>query len=168
MTAPKPTFLLVPGAWHHSSCYNPLLQELSAAGYPAEAVDLPSFDPSEQPSTLTCANDAEAVRQKLLSMIQQKKHVIVVTHSYGGIPGGCAAHGLMPITREKGGVIGLVYMSALGLPEGTSLLEFFGGKYPPFVQENEVSVDGFCRQTHSSFRDVMTPGLIFFFLPFFR
>lgn len=143
MAVPKPTFVLVPGAWHPVSCYNVLCEELSAAGYPVQVAELPSLDPRD-PSAVSCAKDAEAVRKILISLIEEDKHVVVVPHSYGGIPGGCGAYGLGKSAREKegkkGGVIGLIYMSAFVVPEGSSLLEFLGGKYPFYVQENTVCV----------------------------
>ncbi|KAL9624613.1 MAG: hypothetical protein Q9160_001278 [Pyrenula sp. 1 TL-2023] len=142
MAAIKPTFVIVPGAWHPISCYNGLSKELSSAGYPVEFVKLPSLDPSD-PFDASCARDADVVRETLLPLIEAGKNVVVVPHSYGGIPAGCGARGLAASAREKegkkGGVLGLIYMTSFVVPEGSTLLEFMGGKHPPYVQENSPS-----------------------------
>lgn len=143
MAAIKPTFVIVPGAWHPVSCYNELYEELSSAGYPVEFVKLPSLDPSD-PFGASCANDADVVRDTLLPLLEAEKYVIVVPHSYGGIPAGCGARGLAASARknegQKGGVLGLIYMTSFVVPEGSTLLEFMGEKHPFYVKENTVSV----------------------------
>jgi hypothetical protein len=144
----KPTFVIVPGAWHPSSCYETLIERLSRSGYPVEIVDLPSLDPTDIEDT-TCGKDAQVVNKKLLSLVEEGKQVIVVPHSYGGIPGGAGAHGLGIQTREKegkkGGVIGLIYLCAFIVTEGMTLIEFLGGRHAPYVQNDSVSSHFFLR-----------------------
>lgn len=41
----RPTFLLVPGAWHGAWCWDPLREALDADGWRSHAVDLPSSNP---------------------------------------------------------------------------------------------------------------------------
>ena len=69
--------------------------------------------------------------------------MILVAHSYGGIPAGGAAYGLSKYAREKdgrkGGIVGLVYMSAFVVPEGLSLLDYFGGKHAPYLVRDKAS-----------------------------
>ena len=143
MATPKPTFVIVPGAWHPPSCYDTIVSHLRAAGYPTLVASLPSLN-AREPATATCTADAESVRRQVLPLIENEgKDVLLVSHSYGGIPAGGAALGLSKSTRTKdghrGGIIGMVYISSFVVPEGLSLLGLMGGKHPTYVKENRVS-----------------------------
>ena len=50
-----------------------------------------------------------------------EKEIMLVCHSYGGIPGRGAGHGLIKIARakeeKKGGVTGMRYISGFLVPE---------------------------------------------------
>ena len=110
---------------------------------------LPSCNPPDATST-TCAKDADAVRDAILPLLDEDKDVLVIAHSYGGIPAGGAAYGLSTGQRKKegkkGGVIGLVYISAFVVPGNVSLLTVMGGKHAPYVIENQVNLKSvFCR-----------------------
>lgn len=105
---------------------------------------LPSCD-THAPQTSSCSADAEAVRKQILNLIDAEgKDVVVLCHSYGGIPAGGAASGLSKRARvkdgKKGGVIGLVYMSDFVVPAKSSLLEMMGGKHAPYVNPDQVRI----------------------------
>ena len=88
------TIVIVPGAWHPASLYENLVSRLQAAGYGAIVAVYPSCD-SQSPKTATCDQDAKAIRQRCLSLMEdESKDILLVCHSFGGIPGGAAAHGL--------------------------------------------------------------------------
>ena len=137
----KPTCVIVPGAWHPESAYLDVSTHLQDAGYPVVVARLPSLNP-DNPSASTCAVDGDAVRDILLSLIDDGKDIFLLNHSYGGVPGGAAAHGLSKAEVErqgkKGGVLGLVYMSSFVVPENLSLLDYLGGQHPPYLQKNQV------------------------------
>ena len=144
MASSKATIAIVPGAWHPPTAYESFITHLKDAGYPVVVASIPSFN-AKDPFTCDCHSDTEAVRQQLLALIETDgKDVIVYTHSYGGIPGGGAAHGLSKSTRslqgKTGGVVGLIYMSAFVVPQGQSLLEYLGGKHAPYLVENKVRI----------------------------
>lgn len=134
----KPTIALVPGAWHTPAHYEPLLEQLRKLGYATISQQLPSVG-SEDPKSQSAANDADFVRRNvLLPELDQGKDVIVLMHSYGGSPGSAAAKGLSKTERaaagQKGGVIGLVYISAFLAGEGDSLVSKNpDGKLHPWV-----------------------------------
>ena len=147
----KPTVLIVPGAWHKPSAYSQLATHLEAAGFPIATVSLPGVNPPN-PKEATCARDTESVRERLTSLIESDgKDVVVVAHSYGGVPAGGAAHGLSKTSRSQdgksGGVLGLIYMTAHLAPEGTTIIEYFGKQYSPWVQINEVGSARFMNLT---------------------
>lgn len=53
--------------------------------------------------------------------------VLVIMHSYGGFPGGAACEGLLKTERvkrgQKGGVVGVVYVSAFALDVNVSIAD---------------------------------------------
>ena len=113
MATSKPTFVIVPGAWHQSSCYETLANHLEAFNFSVLIATHPSLNSAES-LTATSAQDTEAVRNVLLPLIEdQAKNVMLVTHSYGGVSGSGAAHGLSTVSRakagKKGGVVGICF-----------------------------------------------------------
>lgn len=74
---------------------------------------------------------------------EQGRDVVLVLHSFGGVPG-CAAAG--PFVRsvrkdqgKKGGIVAVLFLAAFAIPKGMSCLQAFGGRHAPFVME-EVRV----------------------------
>ena len=144
MTISRPTIVIVPGAWHPTAAYEPLVNVLDTAGYSALTAKLPSLN-SQDPQKDSCSADAKAVRQEILPLIEQHgEDVVVLCHSYGGIPGGGAAHGLSKASHgkhgQKGGEVGLVYLTAFVVPEKASLLQIMGGKHAPYVVPDQVII----------------------------
>ena len=111
----QPAVLLVHGAWHGGWCWAGARAELDRLGVSSLAVDLPSADPTRL-SPAGMQDDAEAVRQ-LLAVIDGP--VLLVAHSYGGIPATQAAASASNVMR-------LVYVAAFRLPTGQSLRSFSG------------------------------------------
>ncbi|KAL8650499.1 MAG: hypothetical protein Q9226_005117 [Calogaya cf. arnoldii] len=140
---PNPTIVIIPGAWHPASFYSELVSNLQRAGYSAITATYPS-SASQTPQTATCELDAIAIRQQILPLIEDhQKDLLLFCHSYGGIPCGGAATGLSAQARlrdgKAGGIIGLVYMSAFIVPEGSSLRDFLGGKHAPYLVPDNPS-----------------------------
>lgn len=106
----KPTFVLVPGAWHSASTWEKVVALLSEADYKSVAVTLPS---TSGDSSTTFLDDIEAVRGAITSETDDGHDVVVVVHSYGGHVGQSALKGLS--TRQdpgpKGKVLGLAMMA---------------------------------------------------------
>ena len=139
----KPTVLLVPGAWFRSSTYDAFLNLLQQAGFPTAYTSYPSLDPAN-PAKADCAADSTFVREKaLLPLIETDgKDVVLVMHSYGGMPGSVAARGLEKVQRtqerRKGGVIGLIFISGFVLSQGLSVADGQGGSLPSWVKEDDA------------------------------
>ena len=87
----------------------------------------------------TMYDDAALIRSELSKLVEgEGRNVIVVMHSYGGIVGTEAVDAsLAKKPREEkglpGGVLRLLYMTALLLPIGASLGSAVGGQLPPFI-----------------------------------
>jgi hypothetical protein len=136
--SPKPTIVLIPGAWHSPSHYTTLHSHLQTAGYPTTSSRLPSVG-STDPLAATTAQDASFIReQMLLPLLNQGKDILLVLHSYGGLPGSAAAKGLSKSERAKDGkkcgITGLVLIAALVAREGDSLQLMVGGKLHDWVE----------------------------------
>jgi pimeloyl-ACP methyl ester carboxylesterase len=99
MTVQQPTFVLVPGAWHLPSTWDLLRGELDALGYASRAVKLPTTGPDPRGGL---REDAEAIRAAIAAI---GGPVVVVAHSYGGIPATEGAAGLPKVQR-------LIYLAA--------------------------------------------------------
>ncbi|CAF9935010.1 MAG: hypothetical protein ALECFALPRED_006212 [Alectoria fallacina] len=144
MDATKPTILFIPGAWFHPSTYDSFISHLQKLSFPTVYASYPSLDPSH-PATADAANDTETVlKGSLLPLIENEgKDVVVVMHSYGGLPGSSAARGLSKAQRsgegKKGGVVGLIHISGFVLPGGASVADGQGGELPAWVKQNEPS-----------------------------
>ena len=76
----RPTFVLVPGAWHLPSSWDLTRGELDALGYASIAVKLPTTGPDPRGGL---REDAAAIRAAIDAI---GGPVVVVAHSYGGIP----------------------------------------------------------------------------------
>lgn len=74
----------------------------------------------------------------MTELIDAGKEVAVVMHSYGGVVGTEALHGLgqenNKASGKAGGVKRMIYMTAFIPQLGQSLAGIFGGGLPPFIQ----------------------------------
>lgn len=134
MASEKPTILIIQGSFQTQKPYEGLLQGLKAKGYPAVHPLLPSCSDIDSPAfpTVSLADDALAVREELTRLIEKEKRlVIVVMHSYGGIVGTEAIPKELSYSKRHeqghpGGVFHLFFFSAFVLAKGQSILGAFG------------------------------------------
>ncbi|MEU7041696.1 alpha/beta hydrolase [Streptomyces varsoviensis] len=139
-TDPRPTFLLVHGAWHRPTCWAPLQEALTADGWQSRTVALPSGGPQGTPSAGMYA-DAEEVSARLR---ETAGPVVVVGHSYGGFPITEAAGDHPNVTR-------LVYLAAYVPEEG----EYARGMHGiPQRDDLEGSAPGFEDPRSGLYQDV--------------
>lgn len=124
----KPVFVIVPGAWHHPDAFGPVMKQLDAAGYNSVGVTLPSV--GTEPPIKGFEPDVEAVRNAIHQVLDSGDDVVLVMHSYGGIPGSEATKGV----SGKGKIRRLVYCCSFVLPEGGSLFHTaLGGQPGPWL-----------------------------------
>jgi len=147
MSIPKPTIILVPGAWHGPEAFAPVTSLLSGAGYTVTGITLPSVGAS--PALPNFDKDVAAIREAIVAAADQEQDVFVVMHSYGGVCGSEATKGLSKSDRrsdgKRGGVAGLVYLCAFALERGKSLnsmLPADGLKWIVEEGEGMVRADG--------------------------
>ncbi|KZF23477.1 alpha/beta-hydrolase [Xylona heveae TC161] len=130
----KPTLVFIPGAWHTPEYYSNVISQLKASGFPAVALQLPSVGGND---AVTMTDDASFIQQTTTTLVEEGKDVVLIMHSYGGIPGTESVKGLSKKERnshgKKGGISSLVYLSAFMIPTGKSLVDMIGGVFPDFL-----------------------------------
>jgi pimeloyl-ACP methyl ester carboxylesterase len=122
----KPTLLLVHGAWMGPWQWDFLTPELDRHGISFSTVALPSCGPEDGPFG-SLQDDASAIEA---AAREAGDDVIVVAHSYAGVPATQAVFG--PNVRQ------IVYLGAFMPEDGRSLVSYLPpGQFPPFVHMRE-------------------------------
>ncbi|RAH44003.1 alpha/beta hydrolase [Aspergillus brunneoviolaceus CBS 621.78] len=144
----SPIIAFIPGAWLTPAFYEPFLSTLTeTTALPVEHIPYPSLDPNPNPkpgdpataaATADVQTDTTAIRTRLLTLIEsQAREVILIMHSYAGMPGAAAASGLSKAARHRagkpGGVVGMIFVAAFLVPEGVSCAGLQGGALPPWI-----------------------------------
>jgi pimeloyl-ACP methyl ester carboxylesterase len=136
-----PSLLLVPGAWHKPDHFRRLIDELPDLD--VHTVTLTSS--SKEPAALRdMYADADVIAQAASAV---DGPVVVLAHSYGGVP---TTQGL-PHARN---VRRIVYLAAVQLPAGESLLSPNGGSLTAWARLHR---DGMCDHV-----EAMTPMKVFY------
>jgi pimeloyl-ACP methyl ester carboxylesterase len=138
---PRPTLLLVQGAWHRPDVWLPLRGELFKLGYRTVVTDLPSAGSAPQGSMY---DDAKAIRATLSEI---DGPVGVVAHSYGGIPVTEGTAGAANVTH-------LIYVSAYLPDENGSMFTLHGIPDPEKVEGWFPIIND---PLHSLYADVSQP-----------
>jgi alpha-beta hydrolase superfamily lysophospholipase len=101
----KPTILIVPGSFAPPTIYEELVRLLKAKGYPALAVQLPTTMKRMPLAPATMLEDADVIKRAAEALINLGREVVVVAHSYGGVP---MTQGLVGVPVKK-----IVYLTAI-------------------------------------------------------
>ncbi|MCJ1232850.1 hypothetical protein MMC14_000804 [Varicellaria rhodocarpa] len=88
----KPTFVCLHGAWHSPACFNDLSVVLAAYDYTCVCPALPFT--GSNPPTYDFTEDVDTIRSVVTELVEKEQDVIVLMHSYSGIPGGQALENL--------------------------------------------------------------------------
>jgi pimeloyl-ACP methyl ester carboxylesterase len=140
----KPTIVIVPGSFSPASFYADLVDVLRSQGYDAMAETLQSSarSPLRQEKAATMEEDAEQFHAIAEKLADQGKDVVLVTHSYGGIPGTECSKGLSKKERKaagkSGGISQIIYVTSLVPTPGHSLRDLMGDLVPAFINVEEV------------------------------
>ncbi|OJD14079.1 hypothetical protein AJ78_05556 [Emergomyces pasteurianus Ep9510] len=145
---PKPTIVFVPGAFHTPAIFDPVLPFLHGAGYSTTAVYLPSIGVS--PGIPDLSPDVEALRVVVGGLAEMGREILIVAHSYGGVPTTESLKGLSKKEREAegqaGGVISLLFISGHLPRKGKPAIEIWKDISPeeeasPSIVKNAPSED---------------------------
>lgn len=116
--------VLVHGAHHDGGCWAPVVERLARRGLRALAVDLP---------LTSYEDDTEAVRAAVRDAAAGGRPVVLVAHSYGGLPVSAGGHG-----ADR-----LVYVAArMPLPGHSPAALSPEWGYPAFRAASDVREDG--------------------------
>ena len=135
----RPVFVIVPGGAQTPSHYGYLEHLLMSQGYGALSALLPTVGTS---APVTAQEDADFIRSRmLLPVLDIEKHdVIMISHSYSGMPASAAAQGLGKADRaaenKTTSVLGQIFIASI-LPrggDGKDVVETFGGQLPPHIK----------------------------------
>lgn len=135
-----PILVIVPGSFAPASLYNDWVANLKDHGVRTIVISLPSVGRQADRPAQTMTDDVNEIIQIVGGLLDDGEDVVLLTHSYGGVPGTQSLEILSNKARQAGGKKGvskIIYMTSVILPVGTSNLEAFGGSLPDFV-----SVDG--------------------------
>lgn len=138
MASTHSVFLILPGGSQNPTHYGYLAHLLQSAGYPTSSALFPSVG---NPAKIGVQEDMAFFRDRLILPYLDEGHdVILLMHSYSGVPGSAAARGLGKKERaaqgKKGGVIGQIFYAAMLQKggDGTDLFNAGGGGFPPFLK----------------------------------
>ena len=84
----KPAVVFVHGTGHSPECFEKVQSLLLQRAYIVRCPALPSCGPQ----LLGIADDAACVRDAVVSLADDRRAVVLVMHSYGGIPGTQVSH----------------------------------------------------------------------------
>ena len=153
MFSPKPfSVLIVPGSWHVPAHFKPLISELESRHIEASTLLLPTCDlsnasvldlqhpdlagpPPSEPWPDMYA-DALAIRKSISQLVESGRSVLLVAHSYGGLPASEALLSELSYQARKqqdkpGGVIGFFAIASFFLPVGMTTKQAVGGDQLP-------------------------------------
>lgn len=129
---PKPTFVLVPGSFSVIESYDKLTPVITKAGYEYKLVPLLSANDGTRFPAPTMQDDAAQIRKNVQEVLDKGSDVVLVLHSYSGVPGSEALSGLGHSDRPEGSaaVTGIVYIAAIVPVVGQSLLDLMFSYLP--------------------------------------
>lgn len=115
----KPSILLVPGSFGRPEFYDPIMDAVKSNGYAIRGLHLPSVAPETGPVGLppSMYDDAAFIAAEIEKLADEGEDVVLVAHSYGGVPATESLKGLSKEERakagKKGGVVRLAYLTCL-------------------------------------------------------
>ncbi|KAH7024441.1 Alpha/beta hydrolase fold-1 [Microdochium trichocladiopsis] len=129
MATGKPVVLFVHGAWHSPGHYKSLIASLQQAGYIVLAPQLATAGPDDSIIGKSISDDVARLSEAASSHLDGGREIVVVAHSYGGIPATQFCEGRSVSDRAaqglKGGVRAVVYICSYAPTEkGKSLMDY--------------------------------------------
>lgn len=103
--------------------YTDVITHVASEGYPIQALQLPSIGyKTNVPGTMQ--DDAAFIACEISKHADEGKDLVLIAHSYGGLPATESIKGLSKRDRQRqgnsGGLVRLAYISCIILPVGES------------------------------------------------
>lgn len=143
----KPSILLIPGSFALPEFYDPIIDAVAAKGYSIRGLHLPSVGLSalkgREGAPPTMYDDAAFIANEAKKLADEGKDVVLIGHSYGGIPVTQSLKGVGKEERgkqgKKGGVVRLAYITSLVPAVGVAALGVLADV--PKEQQLDLKVD---------------------------
>lgn len=140
----KPVIVFAHGAWHQPLHYLSLLRSIQAKGHTVVSPVNATLDLKGLSAGKTCQDDTKVIRDAMRPFLESGEDIVLVCHSYGGIPGTDAVEGNTVQERAakglKGGVKSVVYIASSALPQrGMCIFDMVGGGPEPWW-DSDVSL----------------------------
>ena len=124
----KPSILFIPGSFSLPEFYDPVMDAVAAKGYEIRGLHLPSVGlkagQGREGTPPTMYDDATFIAKEAERLADEGKDVILIAHSYGGVPVTESIKGLGTKDRQKqgkpGGIVHLAYITSVVPAVGTS------------------------------------------------
>lgn len=151
-TKTKPTIVIVPAAFSADFLYTTLIEKLRSHGY--ETIFIRNLTTIwKEGAVPTMFDDAAQIHLACEKLADDGKDIVLTMHSYGGVPGTESARGLGKKERQAngkpGGIVSLVYCSALVAKVGQSAHMAMGGDMPDMGEIGAQAVSGYSFHTLS-------------------
>jgi alpha-beta hydrolase superfamily lysophospholipase len=122
----KPSILLITGSFALPEFYSNIVSAITSKGYEIRALHSPTVSRQDGPrgDPPSMYDDAAFIAKETEKLADEGKDVILLPHSYGGVPTTQSTKGLSKDEREKqgkkGGIVRIAYMTcivpAVGVP----------------------------------------------------
>ena len=143
----KPSIILIPASFALPELYDPIVDAVAANGYEIQALHLPTVGLKTGPregAPPSMYEDATFIATEVEKLSDEGKDVILIAHSYGGIPATESTKGLGKEEREKdgkkGGVVALAYITAVVPAVGDSAMGVLASVPPESQLELPIDV----------------------------
>ncbi|GES66612.1 alpha/beta hydrolase family protein [Aspergillus terreus] len=128
----NPTLVFAPGAWFPRTAFTPLIDQLAPEGYTCHTISFPSIQQATNVHDLSL--DIAAVRDLVEPLVTAGKSIVLVVHSWAGLPVNSALEGLSAAERARdgrtGGVVKICFIAAFVPVVGESVLDAVAGDVP--------------------------------------
>ncbi|KAK1751213.1 Alpha/beta hydrolase fold-1 [Echria macrotheca] len=135
MATRKPVIVVIPGAFHRPSHYDPIILPLREQGYTVISPPLVTCGDVDVSAAALPADDAKRVHEDLLPLLDQGLEAVVVAHSYGSV---VATETIRDQTRAErasrglpGGIVGAVWIAGFCFPTRGKNITGGDDKIPP-------------------------------------
>ena len=152
----KPIIVFIPASYILISEYRTFFDAVSSAGYEIQGIHLPTIGMSSRRGRAGQApsmyEDSDAIAKIVEALADQGRDIILMGHSYAGVPMSQCTKGLSKNERKiqgkDGGLVRLAYIAALVPPVGGSAAKLLGDRTD--TKRPRVSVDVSLRYAFNS------------------
>lgn len=134
----RPALFIIPGSFAPSTFYVALRERVQSLGYDSYILPLQTVGLRPLPAPVML-DDAAFIATEVQKLVDKEQEVVLLAHSYGGVPMSQSTRGLSVLERAdcglKGGIKHLIYSSAIVPAPSGSLVGNDTSGLPPAVRD---------------------------------